>query len=110
MRCPEGPGNAPPALPPENVSPAEIAADLAWRSQRVEFSGTPLADAVALFNSRNRVQLALADPALGSLRVSGIYWANDAAGFARLIGATFALEPRPAGADRLELRRLPERP
>ncbi len=102
---------ADPAAPaPESVSPAEIAASLAWRNQRVEFSGTPLAEAVALFNARNRVQLALADPALGSLRVSGIYWANDAAGFARLIGASFSLQVLPSAPDRLELRRMPDRP
>lgn len=94
---------APPAV--EAVAPAEIDRALAWRHHRVEFSGTPLAEAVALFNRRNRVQLALGDPALAGTRVSGIFWTDNPAGFARLLEASFALTSRTQPDGTIELRR-----
>jgi transmembrane sensor len=99
-------GAAPSATPRlDAVATDEIARLLAWRGHRVEFTGTPLAEAVALFNRQNRVQLALADESLGALRVSGVYWTDDPAGFARLIQPTFALRVRPLGEERLEIAR-----
>lgn len=76
----------------EQITRAEIDAALAWRGKRVEFTGTRLAEVVALFNRRNRVQLSLDDPSLGELRVSGIYWIDDPEGFARLLPSTFDLQ------------------
>ena len=89
----------------DTVSAEEIVRALAWRSRRVEFSGTPLAAAVALFNRQNRLQLSLAEDSLGALRVSGIFRADDPAGFARLIEPTFSLHAHRTGADRIEISR-----
>lgn len=94
---------APPAVEP--VDAAAIARALAWRQHRVEFTGTPLADAVALFNRRNRGQLALADPALGELRISGVFWTDDPEGFARLLEAGFRLRTRTRPDGTLEVSR-----
>jgi transmembrane sensor len=85
------------------VSPAEIEAALAWRGRRIEFSRTTLAEAAALFNARNRVQLALADPAIAGLRISGIFWSDDPEGFARLLAAGFGVRVA-RGDGVLELR------
>lgn len=87
------------------VTPAQITRALAWRPKRIEFSGTPLADALALFNRQNRLQLTLADASLGELRVSGIFWTDDPAGFARLIEPVFSLRSRPLSDDRIEIGR-----
>ena len=87
------------------MAPDEIARALAWRGKRVEFSGTPLAEAVALFNRQNRVQLTLADESLGELRVSGIFWADDPSGFARLLEPSFSLHTRRVTSDRIEIGR-----
>jgi transmembrane sensor len=87
------------------VTPAAIAQAQAWRTQRVEFSGTPLAEAIALFNQRNRVQLALTDRALDAMRVSGVFWTDNPEGFARLLEASFRLRATPRGDDRIELGR-----
>lgn len=89
----------------ESVTAAEVSRALAWRSQRMEFSGTPLAEAVAHFNRKNRLQLALTDDSLGTLRVSGIFWTDDPAGFARLIEPAFSLQIRAVDADRIEISR-----
>lgn len=93
---------APTAVGAEPVSPAEIEAALAWRGRRIEFSRTTLAEAAALFNARNRVQLALADPALERLRLDGIFWSDDPESFARLLATGFGVRVERRG-DTLEL-------
>lgn len=89
----------------EQVSSADLARALAWRGGRTEFAGTPLADAIAVFNQHNRVQISLADESLGQLRVSGAFWSDHPAGFARLVAATFGLDVRTIDEQRLELGR-----
>lgn len=89
----------------ERVPRAQLAAALEWRGKRVEFSGTALIEAVALFNRQNRLQLSVSDPSVGALRVSGIYWADNPEGFARLIEATFGLRAERVADDRMEFRR-----
>lgn len=92
-------------LQPQPVSPMELNRALAWRGKRVEFTGTPLAEAVAMFNRQNAVKLALQERELGALRVSGIFWADDPEGFARLVESSFGLRSQWAGADRIVLGR-----
>ncbi|MGH7959286.1 MAG: hypothetical protein ACREH8_20075, partial [Opitutaceae bacterium] len=76
----------------QQMTRAEIDAALLWRGTRVEFTGTPLADAVALFNRQNSVQLSLDDRTLGGLRVSGVFWVDDPEGFARLLESSFGVQ------------------
>lgn len=73
------------------VAAPQIASALAWRGMRVEFTATPLGEIVARLNHQNRVQLALAEPALANLRISGIFWLDDPNGFARLVEASAGL-------------------
>lgn len=89
------------------VSPAEVEAALAWRSNRVEFSGTPLGEAVALFNRHNRLQLTFGEPALAELYVSGIFWKDNPESFARLLEISFDVSADRAASDRIVLRRTP---
>ncbi len=86
------------------VSDAELAAELAWREQRVEFSGMALKEIVVLMNGLNRPQLILEDKSLGELRVSGIYWMRDSAGFAHLVATSFGLRVE-SHHDRILIRR-----
>lgn len=76
----------------EPVSAAEIESSLAWRTRRIEFSGTPLAEALALFNRQNRIQLALGDPALAKRQIGGIFWIDNPEGFARLLETSFGVQ------------------
>ncbi len=89
----------------EVVSPAAMADALKWRTQRVEFSGLPLAEVVAVFNRVNAVQLTLVEPDLAALRVSGIYWTDNPIGFAQLIAASFDLRVEQPTASVVALRR-----
>lgn len=79
--------DAPPtaALRVKSQSAAELAAALAWRGNRVEFTNTPLMEAVELFNRQNRIQLAIPDSALRARRITGIFWTDDPEAFVRLL-------------------------
>jgi transmembrane sensor len=80
---------------------------LAWRSPRLEFSGTPLIEAVALLNRHNRVQFTIEDPVLARLRVSGIFGATNTDAFVRLLEATFNVRAERGRENEIVLRRAP---
>jgi transmembrane sensor len=88
-------------LEPVRLTSAETQAALAWRGMRVEFVDTPLTEAVALFNRQSRVQLALGAAELGTIRISGFFWADDPEGFSRLVESSASLR-----ADRSEPGRI----
>lgn len=87
------------------ISDGEIARRLAWRESLLEFQGTQLAEAVALMNRVNRVQLAVGDETIGRLRVSGAFRADNPEGFVRMIESTFDLKAERRGPDEIVLRR-----
>ena len=86
--------DTPPPVKP--VSAEEIGASLAWRGERLESSRMPLSDVAILFNQRNRVQLSISDRAAASIPISGIFWADDPEGFARLLESGLAVRTRRA--------------
>jgi transmembrane sensor len=65
---------------------------LAWRTQRVEFTDTPLHELIAVFNARNTIQLAVATPDVAELRISGVFRVDDPDAFARLVAASAELQ------------------
>jgi transmembrane sensor len=86
------------------VTAPEVAERLAWRAPRLEFTGAPLAEAIALMNRYNRVQFVIDDPALRSLEVSGYFRADNHETFLRLIEQGFGLESERDG-ERILLRK-----
>jgi transmembrane sensor len=100
------PADLPAATPLEikPITPREVAAALAWRGKRMEFSGTPMAEAVELFNRQNRLQLAVPDVVLARHQLSGIFWADDPEGFVRLLESGMNVTPERTG-DTITLRR-----
>lgn len=89
------------------VAEPDLEARLAWRSPRLEFSGTPLLEAVTLLNRHNRVQFTVEDPELARMRVSGILGATNTDAFVRLLTASFNVECQRRGDDEIVLRRRP---
>jgi len=89
----------------ESVTPDQIAAALSWRKARVEFTDTPLDSALTLFNAHNQSQLTLLDPALGKIRISGIFWTDDPEGFARLLQSSASLQVLHEAGNRIVLRK-----
>jgi transmembrane sensor len=89
----------------QQFTPEQIAVALAWRNKRVDFTGTPLSEAVILFNRENRTQLAVVDPSLVSARISGVFWKDNPEAFASLLELTFDLKIERPSADRIILCR-----
>ena len=77
---------------------------LNWRVPLLEFSGTPLAEAIPMFN-RYGSRLLVIDPALGRLQLSGTLRADDTDSLFLLLRNEFGIIAVPGSAGRTELRR-----
>ncbi len=82
----------------------DIPSKLAWRSPRLEFSGTRLLEAVTLMNRHNHVQFVIEDPELAKVRVSGIFGAANTEAFVRLLETSFDVESERRGDHEIVLR------
>lgn len=85
-----------------------VDAALAWRRGEVMLDDTPLSVAVAEMNRYARVPVALGDPALENLRVSGVFESQSVLEFAQSIAALHHLQIEHQG-DELILTRTPTR-
>lgn len=85
----------------ETLPPAEIERRLGWRAARVEFSGTPLVEAVALLNreagTKTSLRLRIVDRNLEAMRVSGLFRADDPETFVLLLEAGFGVRAEREG-------------
>jgi transmembrane sensor len=70
-------GVRPPTAAVASLSAAEMADRLAWRVPTIEFSGTPLAEALPMINRHVPVPLVLGDRALRQIRLSGVLRADN---------------------------------
>ncbi len=80
-------------IPPvEILSPAEMASRLQWRVPRLQLRGASLVQVVEMLNGLNRVRLRIADPALEQLRFSGLFRADNAAGFVSMLQGNYGVK------------------
>jgi len=85
-----------PAL--SSLSPVDLSRRLAWRVPRLEFSGTPLPEIVAILNQhadergRKRLILDPNDPRLNAVKVSGILGADNIDGLVRLLETNYQVQ------------------
>lgn len=95
----------------ERLSAERLAARLSWRVPNVEFSGTPLEEALPLLNRHRTVPLVLADPSIGRVRLSGVLRADNADTLLRLLEEEHGIVGRSVGQAQpvLELRRASAR-
>jgi transmembrane sensor len=87
------------------VAADEIAERLAWRSLRLEFTGTPLAEAVKLMNRHNRVQFVIEDASIAEEQVSGLFRADRTEGFIQALETGFDIKADRRGENDVVLRR-----
>jgi transmembrane sensor len=80
------------------VDAAEMARTLAWQDNLLRLGGATLAEIAAEFERRTGHRVVIADPALAGLRLGGRFRADDAEGFAKLLGAMLDVEAE-RGAD-----------
>jgi transmembrane sensor len=69
------------------VVPYEMEQAVAWQSTHLVFRDTPLDEVVAAFNHYNAHQLALEAPELRERKITGVFRADNVAGFVRLLEA-----------------------
>jgi len=75
---------------------------LAWRAGFVEFSDTPLSDAVAEMNRYGGRRLVVADPRVGAMKISGRFKLGDPDRFMRTVALLLPVRAVPVG-DTLEI-------
>ena len=94
-------------IPPQiaTLSADEIAARLAWQPRLLDFTDAALAEIVAEFNRRNPVQLRVADPLVGAVRLSATFRSDNVEGFVRLMESDFGMRAEWRGEREMELRR-----
>ncbi len=89
----------------EQVDPAALRAALAWQSLLANFAEAPLADVVARFNARSRVQLVLADPTLADRPIGGTFALDESEAFVRLLERDGEMIAERRGETEIHLRR-----
>ncbi len=98
------PHHAPPPTV-EQVDPATLRAALAWQSRLADFAEAPLADVIARFNARSRIQLFLADEKLADRRIGGTFALDEAEAFVRLLERDGEIVGERRGETEIHLRR-----
>jgi transmembrane sensor len=89
----------------EKVTPGALREALAWQGRLAEFGGVPLADVVARFNARNRIQLVLDDPELGARRIGGTFALDEVEAFVRLLERDGEIVAERRGESEIRMRR-----
>ena len=105
VETPTAPNESPRITAPVALPAEELATRLAWRVPRLEFSDTPLAEALALFNRHSATRLTLGDARLGRLQISGIVRADNTDALLRLLWLQFQIEPETGDTTTIVLRR-----
>ena len=98
------PHHAPPPTV-ENIDPATLRAALAWQSRLADFAEAPLADVIARFNARSRIQLLIADETLAARRIGGTFALDEAEAFVRLLERDGEIIGERRGETEIHLRR-----
>ena len=88
----------------EAMPPAEMQHRLAWRTPRLEFTRTPLAEAIPMINEHSAVKLSLADAALGRVRISGLLRADNVESLFRLLEVEHGIQTEQKSATEVVLR------
>jgi transmembrane sensor len=80
---------------PQQLTASELARQLAWSVPRLNFAGETLTDAVAKFNAYNKHKLIVCDASVASVRVGGVFAANNVDGFLLSLRTQLEVTTRP---------------
>jgi transmembrane sensor len=78
---------------------SELEQLLSWRTGRLSFDDSPLADAVAEFNRYNTRRIVIVDPAVAAIRIGGTFRATNIDAFVRLIASDFPITATTQGQE-----------
>lgn len=76
----------------QSLATAELNDCLSWRVPRLEFTGTPLDQAIPLFNEHSRIKVTFVDPSLGAVRLSGVIRADNVETLRELLSEAHGIE------------------
>ncbi len=79
------------AIIERSVTPEALQRGLAWQEGMLSFEDTPLLQAAEEFARYSNRRIRIADPAVGSETVTGLYAANNPEGFARAVALSLDL-------------------
>ena len=85
------------------VNRADVEELVSWKSGRVRFDNTRLADAVAEMNRYSRTRILIDDSAAANIRITGAFRSGQSYTFAETIGEAFPVEVEHSG-DTIRLR------
>ncbi|UAL10064.1 FecR family protein [Caulobacter segnis] len=74
---------------PRPVAPETVTRELAWREGKLAFEGETLGQAAAVFARYSDTRIQIRDPDLAREPVTGLFAANDPAGFSRAVARVF---------------------
>lgn len=74
------------------VKSANVEDLVSWKTGRIRFDDTPLAEAVAEMNRYSRTPIVIADPAIAKLRISGAFRTGQSRSFAEAVTDAFPVE------------------
>lgn len=81
----------------------DVDQQLRWREGFVEFADATLAEAAAEMNRYSGKQIVIGDPAIGRLRVSGVFRTGNPERFAAIVGELLPVRQRPLPGGGVEL-------
>ncbi|OHE89394.1 MAG: hypothetical protein A3G75_03855 [Verrucomicrobia bacterium RIFCSPLOWO2_12_FULL_64_8] len=92
------------------IAQNELSERLAWRAPRLEFTGTPLSEVVALLNQyasawQGGDRFLIEDSAIAQVRVSGLFRADKTEVLLDLLDSGFGIKAERRGASEIVLRR-----
>lgn len=82
---------------PRLVASSVVTRELAWREGKIAFEGETLAEAAAAFARYSDTRILIEDPRLAREPVTGLFAANDPAGFARAAASVFGASAKVRG-------------
>lgn len=83
----------------EEKSIPEVQQALSWRDGYLSFHDTTLAEAVAEFNRYNAHQIAIEDPKVAAIRISGTFRPTNYEAFVRLLESGYSIRSRTEGEE-----------
>ncbi|WP_447760488.1 FecR family protein [Sphingopyxis panaciterrae] len=84
---------------PPRISRPDLSQSLSWEQGLINFDGEPLARAVEQMNRYSASRIRLADPALGTIKVDGVYRAGDLDAFVEGVAALHPVRRTMVGGD-----------
>jgi transmembrane sensor len=82
---------------PEAVAPEAMTRKLSWRQGMLSFEGTSLQEAAEEFSRYSDTQITVDDPIVANETISGLFSANNPAGFAHSVALSLNLNTRTDG-------------